>query len=178
MNKQQLTKNIGRHVRLRPPATTSDGRRLDDDWRILEVTDTRVELERIGDDASLRLGIDHVNRYSSDPQRDDANTPTYSPALLAEAKEQYGSIGHLEREAIRQLLLVGQMTDAQVEKHLSKKDLAHGPQSILQGLSNRTTLVLRAVPEQHGERLHGYKGPYVINPVFKDALEDVIGASP
>ena len=70
------------------------------------------------------------------------------------------------------------MTDAQVEKHLSKKDLAHGAQSVLQGLSNRTMLVLPAVPEQHGDHLLGYKGPYVINPVFKDALGDVIVASP
>lgn len=215
MNREQLAKNVRRHVRLRPPATTADGRRLDDDWRIVTVTDSRVELRHIGDDAPLRLGLDHVNRYSSDPQRDDepnapygflvlnekvvrqedgqyvveiavpgdferrmASTPKYSPAVLAEAKEQYGGLGHVEREAIRQLLVVGQMTDAQMEKHLSRKGLAHGAHTVLQGLSNQTTLVLRVVPErQHGEHVSGYKGPYMINPVFKEVLGDFIAVN-
>ncbi len=180
------------------------------------MTDTRVELRHIDDDAPLRLGLDHVNRYSSDPQRDgeaDApygflvlnekvvrqddgqyvveivvpgdlerrmeNTPRYSPAVLREAKEQYGDLGDVPHEVIRQLLIVGQMTDAQMEKHLSKKNLAHGLHSALEQLSNQTTLVLRVVPErQIGEPVSGYKGPYMINPVFTEALGDVIAASP
>jgi hypothetical protein len=70
------------------------------------------------------------------------------------------------------------MTDAQMEKYLSEKGLAHGAQSILQGLSNQTPLVLRMLLDvQHKEHVAGYKGPYVINPVFKDALADVIAVS-
>ena len=108
--------------------------------------------------------------------------PKYSAPILSQATEQYGALGHVLREAVRHLLVVGEMTDALMQAHLSKKGLAHGASSILEGLSNQTTLVQRVVPErQSGEHVSGYKGPYKINPVFREALDDVVatdGPSP
>jgi len=212
MNRDQLAKTVGRRVRLRPPAMTSSGERLDDDWRIAEVTDTRVELRRVPDDAPLRLGLDHIHRYASDPDRDDqpdapygflvliekvirrddgrftveivipgdaerrmASLPPYTPEVLEEVRRQYEALDKVLREAVRHLLLVGEMTDAQMARHLSEKKVAHGAPAILQGLSNQTTLVQRVLPDQQqGERATGYRGPYKINPVFKDALRDIV----
>jgi hypothetical protein len=212
MNKEQLAKNIGRVVRLRPPATTPSGQRLDDDWRIASVTDSRAELRRIPDEAPLRLGLDHLHRYSSDPDRDDetnapygflvltekvvrgddarfrveivipgdlerrlASSPPYSPEIFREAQAQYGNLGEVLREAVKRLLLVGEMTDTQMKKYLSEKGLAHGLKTALQQLSHDTPLVQRVLAErQPGEGADGYQGPYKINPVFRSALLDVV----
>jgi hypothetical protein len=212
MNKEYLSKNVGRVVRLRPPATTPDGQRLDVDWRIVNVTDTRAELRRITDDATLRLGLDHVHRYSSDPDRDDepnapygylvltenvvrgddgrfriepvipgdrerrlASNPAYSPEIFREAQAQYDNLNEVLREAVKRVLLVDQMTDAQMKKYLSEKGLAHGLKTALEQLSHQTQLVQRVLPErQPGEGADGYQRPYKINPAFRSALMDVI----
>jgi hypothetical protein len=214
MKKDQVAKMVGRHVRLRPMATTASGDRLDDDWVIVNVSDTRLDLQRVPDDAPLRLGLDHVHRYSSDPDRDEephapygilvltervvrrdtgrfgvevilpgdlerqmAGTAPYSPEVLAEAKAQYELLDPVSRAALARLLLVGEMTDRQMEKYLSQKGLAHGAQSVLQHLSNGTPLVAPAIRDAHRERVLGYEGPYLINSLFRDALKDVIAGS-
>ena len=84
MNRDQLVKNIGRYVRLRPCASAANGQRLDVDWQIMAVTDTRVELRLVDDGTPLRLGLDHVHRYSSDPERDDEPYAPYGVLVLVE----------------------------------------------------------------------------------------------
>ena len=84
MNKDQLLKTVGRYVRLRPRAMTPSGERLDDDWQIIQVTDTRVELRHVTDEAPLRLGLDHIHRYTSDPDRDEEPNAPYAFLVLTE----------------------------------------------------------------------------------------------
>jgi hypothetical protein len=62
------------------------------------------------------------------------------------------------------------MTDAQMSFRLG--ELGHGGiPSLLQGLSNQTTLVQRVVPgRQEKEHIVGYTGPYEINPAFREPL--------
>ncbi len=75
-------------------------------------------------------------------------------------------------------MIVDEMTDRQAETYLSSEGIAHGAQHGLGRLSNDTNLVQRVVPEQEPrERLTGYRGPYRINPVFKDALADLLAGS-
>jgi len=70
VNRAQLTKTIGQHVRLRPEAKGPRGEPVDDDWLVRAVDDRRVELvnQRSGDLALV--GLDHVYGYDSNPQRD------------------------------------------------------------------------------------------------------------
>ena len=84
MNRQQLAKNVGRTVRLRPPATTCQDKKLDDDWIILDVTDTRARLQHVASNAPLTLGLDHIRKFSSDPERDAEPNAPYGFLVLTE----------------------------------------------------------------------------------------------
>lgn len=84
MNREHLAKNVNRVVRLRPAAMTRNGARVDDDWKIVEVTDSRAKLARVSDSAPLVLGLDHIHRYSSDPGRDEEPNAPFGFLVLTE----------------------------------------------------------------------------------------------
>lgn len=73
MNKGQLQKNVGFHVRLRPPAVATPAFQRDDDWTVQKVEDEKLELlnERTGHVAVM--GLDAVKSFTADPARDTAS---------------------------------------------------------------------------------------------------------
>lgn len=71
MNKEQLRKNVGHWVRLRPIAHRLDPRgfplaQIDDEWRIESVTDDGVRLSLPRTGHSRLLAFDNVSEYTSD----------------------------------------------------------------------------------------------------------------
>ena len=67
VNKNKLAKSLGHRVRLQPPARGPADRMLDDDWRIKEVADTFVELENLTTTDIVKVGLDAVYTYFTDP---------------------------------------------------------------------------------------------------------------
>lgn len=74
MNKSQLTKIEGYRVRLRPPAVRADELGplppIDDDWVVVDVSETTIKLSNTRTSHTAILGLDHIQSYTSDPQRD------------------------------------------------------------------------------------------------------------
>jgi hypothetical protein len=70
MNKAGLKKSIGYRVQIRPPALDSQGRSVDADWIIQDVTDEYLSLQMTGYGYLAKLGLDHVYSFLSNPQRD------------------------------------------------------------------------------------------------------------
>ena len=78
MKKDQLRKNRGYRVKLRPMAHRYEGRietekelvPVDDDWLIVDVKDKGIEIENVRTDHSTILGYDHIREFLSDPDRD------------------------------------------------------------------------------------------------------------
>jgi hypothetical protein len=74
VNLEQLKKNVGQRVRLRPIARRFDesGReqpQVDDVWLVQAVTDVGVSMQNERTGHTPTLGRDHVYSYSSDPGR-------------------------------------------------------------------------------------------------------------
>lgn len=70
VNKGQLAKNIGDYFRLRPQARDERGAAVDDDWILRSVDTTKVQMQNARTGQAVVLGLDHINDYLSDPQRD------------------------------------------------------------------------------------------------------------
>jgi hypothetical protein len=70
MNKDQLVKSVGFHVRLVPAPITRQGMVADEDWIVRRVETDRVELERTVAGHVKTLGIDQIHHFSTDPERD------------------------------------------------------------------------------------------------------------
>jgi hypothetical protein len=70
VNKDQLKKNIGYHVRLRPKARHSDGlSQRDDDWLIQSADNAGLQIKHIGSDQQTLLPYDHIREFLTDPNR-------------------------------------------------------------------------------------------------------------
>jgi hypothetical protein len=71
MNVEQLKKNVGSHVKIRPRAVSKmpgNDRTLpqrDDDWMITRVENNRVSLQNSTTDHVVDLGNDEVKEYRS-----------------------------------------------------------------------------------------------------------------
>lgn len=79
MNWEQFKKNVGLRFQLRPPAfcvnegaTSSSS--PDDDWVVLEVSETFFELSNCRTKHKIRLGKDHIHHFTSNPNRSDSGT--------------------------------------------------------------------------------------------------------
>lgn len=70
MKKDQLRKDIGARVRLRPAAVGPAMGGLDEEWTITEVGDAVVRLVHVGTDTTVVMGLDAVVSFTSDPARD------------------------------------------------------------------------------------------------------------
>lgn len=72
MNKDQIKKSLGHHVRIRPIANRFDGVQrldvIDDDW-IISRADEHVELTNVRTGHVAALGYDHIFGYVSEPGR-------------------------------------------------------------------------------------------------------------
>jgi len=113
-----------------------------------------------GETESLRSEIERLRQ------------PRFTAEIRQEAERQLRALAAPFHDALRQLLIAGQMTDHQMHDHLLR--LGHGGiPSALQGLSNETTLVVRT---GHTEReyIRGYQGPYAINDRFREVLEELL----
>ncbi len=73
MNKDQIKKNIGHRVRLRPITKHFDGGveigEIDDDWIIENVNNEGVQIKNMRTDQTTTLGFDQIYSYTSDPNR-------------------------------------------------------------------------------------------------------------
>jgi hypothetical protein len=79
-----------------------------------------------------------------------------------------------EREAIR-LLLREDLTTDQVLNFLNQKGLAVNSYGLLERIEDKTNFVQRVLP---GEHLHGYRGPWTVNPKYKLALQRLLEQAP
>lgn len=70
MNRAQLKKTVGYHVRLRPIANRHDGTqqlaRIDDDWTVSQIDERAVKLNNNRTNHVVALGLDQTYNYSSD----------------------------------------------------------------------------------------------------------------
>ncbi len=68
MNKSQFKKNVGDRFRLRPRPYDLNVSPIDDEW-ILEHATDHVRLRNARTNGQLMLGFDHMQKFSSDPER-------------------------------------------------------------------------------------------------------------
>lgn len=69
MNKEQLRKSNGQHVRLQPHARRA-GVTLTDHWLLADVDDRAAHLEHVAGKFKVLVGVDSVKSYTSDPNSD------------------------------------------------------------------------------------------------------------
>lgn len=76
MNKNELKKNVGYHVKLRPMAKRFAGGRsgpqlppVDDDWLIQTVDKTGIRISNSATGHGTVLGFDHIREFTTDPVR-------------------------------------------------------------------------------------------------------------
>src|SRR6266571_5684775 len=70
MNKAQLAKSVGFHVRLRPIAAEPTLREIDDDWEITKVENDTLEMRNVRSSHTAVMGVDAVVSLTRDPARD------------------------------------------------------------------------------------------------------------
>ena len=105
----------------------------------------------------------------------ESQIPTYSAETLATAETQWRSLSNPEKEAVRQLLIQGELTEKQAVRHLQEKRIANGMQSVFWGIAARTSLVQRTFQGTTGkEHVHGYTGTYRVNPALRESLMEII----
>ena len=73
MNKSQLSKLVGMHLRLLPVPVGPNGTPLEDDWLIHELRDDAIVFQTVGGAHTVVVGHDSTYGYTSEPGR---NTDT------------------------------------------------------------------------------------------------------
>ncbi len=81
-----------------------------------------------------------------------------------------------KREALRQLLIHGELTEKQAVRHLEDKAIAIGMHSVFDSIANRRMgLVQRTFQGSTGqEHVRGYTGTYRVNPEMREALTAIV----
>lgn len=103
----------------------------------------------------------------------------YSETIKAEVENGLQQLDEADKEALKQLIMAGEMTDAQAihllkQKGVLRENLVH----IFTRIYSRTPFVQRIWPHHEDERLTGYTGPWKINPSYRAILEGYLFPRP
>jgi hypothetical protein len=92
--------------------------------------------------------------------------------IARKIKEGMEKLRPFEREAVRQLLIEGELTDQRAIGLLRATGiLIENVMAVFYLIWTNTGFVQRVWQPSDQERVHGYTGPWVINPKFKDGIE-------
>jgi hypothetical protein len=90
------------------------------------------------------------------------------------AAERYRSLWPMARAAIAYLSVVGSATEQQITSTLGPIGFADGQSNALGRIAQATQLVQQVHQEDtKATRLLGYRGPFMLNPSFADALREL-----
>ena len=107
----------------------------------------------------------------------ELQTPTFSAERFAAAKDQWKGLSDPEKEAVRHLLIHGELTEKQAVRHLQDKKIAIGMQNVFYGIADHTGLVQRTFQGSTGtEHVHGYLGTYQVNPEMRESLMEIVSS--
>ncbi len=88
--------------------------------------------------------------------------PKLSEERKREVEAKFTSLNDSEKEALRQIVLLGQMSREQINNHLVSKGFPNNP-DVFDSIEAKTGFVRRT-----------YRGHYEINPTLKLVLEDLL----
>lgn len=97
MNKEQLKKNVGRQVLLRPVAVGVGIDGHDDEWLIATVSDEAIELVNVRTQHRVLMGLDALFGFTSNPARDGSDGVKRGfLQLVVQVETMVGGSGRIE----------------------------------------------------------------------------------
>lgn len=114
-------------------------------------------------------------RIALEKELQEAKSPKFDAQSRQFAEQAWSKLAPEEKEAVRLLFLHGDLSERQGLQYLQAQGMAANWGSIYYGIAERTNFVQRVVPgRQRDEHVHGYTGPYTINPKFRPLLEELV----
>ena len=104
----------------------------------------------------------------------ELQTPAFSAERLAAAEDQWKGLSEVEKEAMKHLLIHGELTEKQAVRHLQDKGIAIGMVNVFHGIEARTGLVQRTAGVTRADSTHGYTGTYQVNPKMLEPLMAIV----
>jgi hypothetical protein len=96
----------------------------------------------------------------------------FAVEVLSKVREGIEKLKPIERVALRELLIEGGLSDRRAIALLQNRGLVAGNiGGVFHNIADQTGFVSRQWPPDPDERVHGYRGPWTVNPNFKDDLE-------
>ncbi|HYN16133.1 MAG TPA: hypothetical protein VES66_10155 [Terriglobales bacterium] len=163
---------VRKHL-LPPPYSHYQGHNID------EEEDCRKFLRSLEADFGVMQGTPDYgdiqrNLIRLDVRSEERLAATQNPFLAeldAEADRLLAQLGAWEQEAVRLVLVQGELTDRQAMAQLQSKTLLQeSVGSVFISIAERTNFVRRVWPVGQTEHVTGYQGPYQISPNYKDSL--------
>ncbi len=160
----QLVDELGETLRIRPEKPAAYQAAIE---RVLGVKPSTLEPS---------TDVDNVMRLQAEVER--LSAPKFTAESRRIAEDRYRRFTREQKVAIRDLLIVGDVTDRQALEYLRSKGLAINHGSIFSALIEGA-VVRRVIAErQYGEHVTGYTGPYTINPIFREVFTELIENDP
>ncbi len=100
-------------------------------------------------------------------------TPAFSAERLAAAEDHWKGLSGPEQEAMKHLLVHGELTEKQAVRHLQDKGITTG-MYVFHGIAARTGLVQRTAGFTSEENVRGYTGTYRVNPKMLEPLMAIV----
>jgi hypothetical protein len=99
-------------------------------------------------------------------------TSPFAAEVSSKARDGLERLKPHERVALRELFIEGGLTDRRAIALLQNRGLVTGNiGGVFHNIAEQTGFVQRQWPPDPDERVHGYRGPWTVNPNFKDDLE-------
>jgi hypothetical protein len=96
----------------------------------------------------------------------------FAAEVSAKVKEGMAKLGRHEREALRQLLIEGQLTDRRAVALLQQRGLVSGALlGVFHNIELQTGFVQQARNPTREDHLLGYDGAWLVNPSYRSELE-------
>ena len=105
----------------------------------------------------------------------ELQAPAFSTERRMAAQSAWDSLSGPEKEAVKQLLIYGELDEKQAVAHLQATGIAIGMQNVFHGIAARTGLVQRTFQGSTSrENVYGYEGTYRVNPEMLEPLTAII----
>jgi hypothetical protein len=157
---------------LPPPFFSYQGHNIDNEIdlsKLLSALATQLDVDVVMPD--VREVARNLIRLDVRAEERIAVVGPFDDARRRHVRGSFDTLAKIEKEAIRQLLVLGDLTTEQIIKILAKRGFQANEWTGFPPIAANTSFVDRVWPFGPQEGYTGYLGPWTINPRFKQDLE-------